>query len=629
MSYDKKYNEWKKNPEEFWKKKASSIHWYKTFEKVLYKDKKNNFIWFKGGKLNTCYNCLDRHVENGLAEKNAIIYDSPITKSKKFITYNQLLLEVSKLSSTLKSLGVAKGDRVVIYMPMIPEVIVSMLACARIGAIHSVVFGGFAAQELANRITDSSPTVIIAASCGLEPNKVINYKEILDQAILLSSHTPKNQIIFQRKQLSVSLNKPGDLDWKQLMLKTNKVFCKCVELDSEDPLYILYTSGTTGVPKGIVRTNGGHAVALHNSMSMTYDVKQCDTFWAASDVGWVVGHSYIVYAPLLLGCTTVLYEGKPIGTPDAGQFWRVISEHNVSTMFTAPTAIRAIKKVDPNGEEIKKYKFKKLKYLFLAGERADPETIKWSIDHLKIPVIDHWWQTETGWSIAGNFPEFGIFEIKYGSTGKAAPGYEVEVLDDSGKNLEPEKMGNLVIRMPLPPGCSCRIWNAPNRFFEAYLEKYRGYYNTSDAGVIDRNGYISVMSRTDDIINCSGHRISTGSIEEILTSHKEIAECAVVGLKDNLKGEVPIGLLVLNESPNKTKSQIINETIALVREKLGAVVAFKNAYVVESLPKTRSGKILRSTISKILNAESFKVPATIEDKETLKFINEIYSSFSS
>ena len=606
-------------------KKASLIDWHQPYDKVLSKED-NNFIWFKGGKLNTCYNCLDRHVKNGLAKKNAIIYDSPITETKKFITYEELLFEVSSLASSLKSLGVTKGDRVILYMPMIPEVVVAMLACARIGAIHSVVFGGFASQELANRITDSTPKVVIAASCGLEPNKVINYKKILDEAISLSSHTPNNQIIIQRQQLPISLNKKGDLDWNELMFNNSKTISECTVLDSEDPLYILYTSGTTGIPKGIVRTNGGHAVALHNSMKMTYDIKQSDIFWAASDVGWVVGHSYIVYAPLLLGCTTILYEGKPVGTPDAGQFWRVIAEHNVSTMFTAPTAIRAIKKIDPNGDEIKKYNLKNFKYLFLAGERADPETIKWSIDKLKVPVIDHWWQTETGWSIAGNFPEFGVFDIKYGSTGKPAPGFQVEVLDDNGNSLEVEEMGNLVIKLPLPPGCSSSIWNDSDRFYKAYLEKYKGYYNTSDAGVIDKEGYISVMSRTDDIINCAGHRISTGSIEEILTSHEEIAECAVVGFKDSLKGEVPLGLIVLNEKPNKPNDEIIKEAIILVRKKLGAVVAFKTAYIVNNLPKTRSGKILRATISKILNGEEYKTPATIEDKDALRFIKEIYES---
>ena len=548
-------------------------------------------------------------------------------KKKKFISYNQLLSDVSKLANILLSLGVSKGDRVILYMPMIPEVIVSMLACARIGAIHSVVFGGFASQELANRISDSTPKVILSASCGLEPNKIINYKDILNEAILLSFHTPKNQIIYQREELNVSLNKEGDLSWTELMSNQEEKSVDCVSLKSEDPLYILYTSGTTGIPKGIVRTNGGHAVALYNSMKMTYDIKKEDIFWAASDVGWVVGHSYIVYAPLLFGCTTVLYEGKPVGTPDAGQFWRVISEHNVSTMFTAPTAIRAIKKIDPQGKEIKKYKLNNFKYLFLAGERADPETIKWSIDNLNIPVIDHWWQTETGWSIAGNFPEFGIFDIKYGSTGKAAPGFQVEILDEEGNAVEKEKMGNLVIKLPLPPGCSSSIWNDPKRFFEAYLKKYKGYYNTSDAGVIDKDGYISVMSRTDDIINCAGHRISTGSIEEILTLHEDIAECAVVGLKDPLKGEVPLGLLVLNTNSIKSNSKIIEEVIELVRVKLGAVVSFRIAYVVENLPKTRSGKILRSTISKILNGENFNIPATIEDKTTLEYIKEIYNSF--
>ncbi len=629
MDYQKEYSFWKKNPELYWKKKASFIDWIKPYEKVLSQDIEGKYIWFKDGKLNTCFNCIDRHVDKGLGGKNAIIYDSPISKKKKFITYDQLLLDVSKLANILLSLGVTKGERVILYMPMIPEVIVSMLACARIGAIHSVVFGGFASQELANRITDSTPKVILSASCGLEPNKIVNYKDILDEAIFLSSHKPRNQIIYQRDELHVPLNKEGDLNWAEVMSNEKGKKNKCASLDSEDPLYILYTSGTTGIPKGIVRTNGGHAVALYNSMKMTYDIKGDDVFWAASDVGWVVGHSYIVYAPLLFGCTTVLYEGKPIGTPDAGQFWRVISEHNVSTMFTAPTAIRAIKKIDPQGKEIKKYKLNNFKYLFLAGERADPETIKWSIDHLKVPAIDHRWQTETGRSIAGNFPDFGIFDIKYGSTGKAAPGYQVEILDEEGNSLEKEKMGNLVIKLPLPPGCSSSIWNDPKRFFKAYLEKYKGYYNTSDAGVIDKDGYISVMSRTDDIINCAGHRISTGSIEEILTSHSEIAECAVVGLNDSLKGEVPLGLLVLNTNSSKSNSEIIEEVIILVREKLGAVISFKIAYIVENLPKTRSGKILRATISKILNGEKYNIPATIEDTNTLNFIKEIYNSFHS
>ncbi len=629
MSYDREYRVWKEDPELYWSKKASFIDWFKPYSKILSKEENGKSVWFKDGELNTCFNCLDRHINAGLGNKSAIIYDSPISNSKKILTYNQLLLDVSKLSNILISLGVNKGDRVILYMPMIPEVIVAMLACARIGAVHSVVFGGFAAQELSNRINDSKPVVILSASCGLEPNKVINYKKILDKAISISLHKPKNQIIYQREQLNVELDKRGDLDWIKLISNENNHVAECVSVNSDDPLYILYTSGTTGIPKGIVRTNGGHAVALYNSMIMTYDVKKDDIFWAASDVGWVVGHSYIVYAPLLYGCTTVLYEGKPVGTPDAGQFWRVISEYSVSTMFTAPTAIRAIKKMDPLGKFIKKYNLNNFKYLFLAGERADPETIRWSIDNLKVPVIDHWWQTETGWSIAGNFPEFGIFDIKYGSTGKAAPGFEVEVIDDNGNLLEPEKMGNLAIKLPLPPGCSSSIWNDSKRFSEAYLLKYKGYYDTSDAGIIDKDGYISVMSRTDDIINCAGHRISTGSIEEILTSHMEIAECAVVGLKEPIKGEVPIGLLVLNQNSNKSNSKIIEEVKNLVREKLGAVVSFKIAFIVENLPKTRSGKILRSTISKILNGEKYTTPATIEDINTLEFIKDIHNSIKS
>ena len=455
----------------------------------------------------------------------------------------------------------------------------------------------------------------------MEPNKIINYKEILDKAIAISIHKPLKQVIYQRKKYQCLLNMPGDVSWTNFIDEEKNI--DCLPVDSNDPLYILHTSGTTGTPKGIVRTNGGHAVALFNSMKMTYDITENDVFWAASDVGWVVGHSYIVYAPLLIGCSTVLYEGKPVGTPDAGQFWRVISEYNVSTMFTAPTAIRAIKKEDPKGAELKKYDLTNLKYIFLAGERADPESIKWTMDMIKKPVIDHWWQTETGWSIAGNFPEYGLFDILYGSTGKPAPGYSVVVLNDEGKEVPRDTMGNLAIKLPLPPGCSSDIWNDKNRFYSAYLKKYNGYYNTSDAGVIDKNGYISVMSRTDDIINCAGHRLSTGSIEEILTSHIDIAECAVVGLKDNLKGEVPIGLVVLNNFYTKSEEEIIKDTVYLVREKLGPVASYKKTFIIQGLPKTRSGKILRSTIAKILNKEKYNVPPTIEDKNTLNYLNNI------
>jgi propionyl-CoA synthetase len=623
MSYQKNYLAWAKDPTSFWDTKSKKLSWITPFKKVLHIHE-NKYQWFYKGKINTCYNCLDRHIENGRGHKTAIIYDSPVTETKKKISYNDLLSKVSSLAFSLDKLGVKKGDRVILYMPMIPEVIISMLACARIGAIHSVVFGGFAAKELASRITDVTPKAIISASCGIEPNKIINYKEILDEALTLSPHKPLKQIIYQRNQYLCELNNTNDISWNEFIVSSASI--DCVPVDSNDPLYILHTSGTTGIPKGIVRTNGGHAVSLLNSMKMTYDIAEDDVFWAASDVGWVVGHSYIVYAPLLLGCSTVLYEGKPVGTPDSGQFWRVISEYNVKTMFTAPTAIRAIKKEDAKGEEIKKYNLSKLKYIFLAGERADPESIKWTMEKTKKPVIDHWWQTETGWSIAGNFPQYGLFEILHGSTGKAAPGYNVTVLDDNGKELKSDMMGNLAIKLPLPPGCSSEIWNDENRFYEAYLKKYPGFYNTSDAGIINKDGYISVMSRTDDIINCAGHRISTGSIEEILTKHSDVAECAVIGLKDALKGEVPIGLIVLNNSCIKPHNQIIDETIALVRNKLGAVASYKKSLIVQLLPKTRSGKILRSTIAKILNKEDYKIPATIEDLNALKIVSSLKNS---
>ena len=607
MDYNNRYLDWKINPEKYWKECASNIDWFKEWDTVLEKKSDSSYKWFSGGELNTCYNCLDRHIKKGLKEKISIIYDSPITGVKQFISYESLYKKVNEFAAGLIDLGVAKGDRVIIYLPMIPQVVIAMLGCARIGAIHSVVFGGFASKELANRIEDAKPKLIISSSCGIEPNKIINYKMIIDEALAISSHKPLNQVFYQRKQLICNLDKPGDMDWQDFIQKEKIV--NCVSVKSNDPLYILYTSGTTGIPKGIVRTNGGHAVALYNSMLMTYGVKESSVFWAASDVGWVVGHSYIVYAPLLLGCSTVLYEGKPVGTPDAGQFWRVIEDYNVSCMFTAPTALRAIKKEDPSGKEIKKYNLKSLNSVFLAGERADPESIKWAMEKLNVPVIDHWWQTETGWSIAGNFFKFGLFPIKYGSTGKAAPGFEVKTLNDEGNILENEKMGNLVIKLPLPPGCSDTIWNDDKRFFQAYLKRFKGYYDTSDAGIIDKDNYISVMSRTDDIINCAGHRLSTGAIEEILTSHKDVAECAVVGIRDKIKGEVPLGLLVINDDNANDSETIIKETISLVREKLGPVASYKKSFIVENLPTTRSGKILRSTISKILREEGRYVSA--------------------
>ena len=623
MNYEEFYLNWKSDPEKFWQEKAESLVWFKKWEKVLKKVDSFSYEWFSGGKINTCYNCVDRHVNEGKGNKTALIYDSPVTSKKDSFTYNTVLKKVSSLAASLNKAGVKKGDRVIIYMPMIPEVIFSMLACSRIGAIHSVVFGGFSSNELANRIDDAKPKIILSASCGIEPNRIVNYKKILDNSIELSSHKPNAQVIYQREEFTCEMNRKGDIEWSSFVDIDAKV--DCLSLNSSDPLYILYTSGTTGTPKGLVRSNGGHAVALYNSMKMTYGMSSNNVYWAASDVGWVVGHSYIVYAPLLLGCTTVLYEGKPVGTPDAGQFWRVISEYKVNCMFTAPTAIRAIKKEDPQGKEIKKYDLKHLKSIYLAGERADPESIKWTTNLIGKPVIDHWWQTETGWSIAGNFHALGLFQIKPGSTGKPAPGFDVVVLDDNGKELDKDTMGNLAIKLPLPPGCSNSIWNSKNRFYEAYLSRFEGFYDTSDAGIIDSEGYISVMSRTDDIINCAGHRLSTGSIEEILTSHKDVAECAVVGIKDYIKGEVPLGLLVLNSEYKGSEENILDDTIQLVRDELGPVASYKKSYVVSLLPKTRSGKILRATIAKILNGDKYETPPTIEDETALSEIKKIYA----
>ena len=623
MSYEKYYLDWKSNQEKYWEDKAKDIHWFKKWDQVLKKKDDGSFSWFENGQLNTCFNCIDRHVIGGNGKETALIYDSTVTGKKQRFTYEELLSNVSSLASSLHKAGVRKGDRIIIYMPMIPQVVFSMLACARIGAIHSVVFGGFSSNELANRIDDAKPKIILSASCGIEIDRIINYKEILDNSISLAQHLPEAQIILQREEFICDMKNAGDIEWSSFVEPNLKI--ECVSVESNDPLYILYTSGTTGIPKGIVRTNGGHAVALLNSMKMTYGMSSKSVYWAASDVGWVVGHSYIVYAPLLIGCTTVLYEGKPVGTPDAGQFWRIISDYGVNCMFTAPTAIRAIKKVDPYGNEIKKYNLSSLKSIFLAGERADPESIKWTSKMVRRPVIDHLWQTETGWSIAGNFISLDLFPIKAGSTGKPAPGFDVVVLDDNGKVLDTEKMGNLAIRMPLPPGCSSSIWNDNKRFYNAYLKRFKGFYDTSDAGIIDKEGYISVMSRTDDIINCAGHRISTGSIEEILTTHEDVAECAVVGIKDNIKGEVPLGLLVLNNKSISTEKVITEQTISLVRKKLGPVASYKKSFIVTTLPKTRSGKILRSTISKILNGFKYDIPATIEDADALTIIEKIKS----
>ena len=621
MSYEAEYNQWKKKPLDYWETKSNEIIWNKKWKCVLQQDDENSWTWFPDGEMNTCYNCLDFHINNGNGNKIALIYDSPVTNQKKKFSYNDLLQKTAKIAGALKNKGVSKGDRVIIYMPMIPEAVASMLACARIGAIHVVVFGGFAPNELATRINDSKPKVIIAGSCGIEPGKIIEYKPMLDKAIELADHKIDCCFIHQRDIKKADLIEGRDYDLEILMQKSEPA--SPVSVKSQDPLYILYTSGTTGDPKGMVRENGGHAVALKNSMSMIYGINSDDTFWAASDIGWVVGHSYIVYGPLLKGCTTVLFEGKPVGNPDAGAFWRVISEHNVSVMFTAPTALRAIKREDPEGKHIKKYDLNNFKMQFLAGERADPATIEWAKKHLNVPIIDHWWQTETGWAIAGNFSGLGIFDIRPGSTGKPSPGFDVCCLDEKG-NIKPfDEIGSLAIKLPLPPSCSSTLWQDKKRYNISYLNEFKGWYSSADAGYIDKDGYIWVMSRTDDIINCAGHRLSTGAMEEVLSKHNNIAECAVVGISDELKGQVPMGFIVLNSDSYSSGEIIIKETINMIREEIGPVASFKKVKIVKRLPKTRSGKILRSTIAAIVDNRPYKMPATIDDPIILNEIKEV------
>ncbi len=615
MSYSNNYEYWKSNPKSFWEEKANDIHWTKKSNKILDSSNYPFWSWFPEGELNTCYNCLDIHIENGNGNRNALIYDSPVTDTKITYTYTELLNKTEKIAGALQNHGVKKGDRVLIYMPMIPEAVASMLACARLGAIHVVVFGGFAPNELSTRINDSKPKIIIAGSCGIEPGKIVEYKPMLDKAIELAKYKVKTCFIFQRSMCEAKLIDGRDFNLQDLINNSKSV--RPVSVKSNDPLYILYTSGTTGDPKGMVRENGGHAVALKNSMNMVYGLKPGEVFWAASDIGWVVGHSYIVYAPLLNGCTSILYEGKPTGTPDAGAFWRVISEHNVTVMFTAPTALRAIKRDDPNGEEIKKYNLKNFRMQFLAGERADPTTIEWAEKHLNVPVIDHWWQTETGWAIAGNFAGLGLFNIKPGSTGKASPGFNVQCLDEYGKVKPAGEIGSLAIKLPLPPSCSSTLWQDKERYKRAYLDDFDGWYSSADAGYIDKDGYIWVMSRTDDIINCAGHRLSTGAMEEVLSKHENIAECAVVGIDDELKGQIPIGFIIINSGTIKPSKVIVDETIKMVRNEIGPVASFKKVIVVDRLPKTRSGKILRSTISAIVDKKPYKIPATIDDETIL------------
>ncbi|MFW5937224.1 MAG: propionyl-CoA synthetase, partial [Desulfosalsimonas sp.] len=602
--------------ETFWAKAAQDCHWFQKWDRVLDDSAKPFYRWFTGAKINTCYNALDYHVDDrGRGGRTALIYDSPVTRTIKKYTYAELRDIVARFAGALADLGVTKGDRVIIYMPMIPEALVSMLACARIGAIHSVVFGGFAARELATRIDDARPRVIVSASCGIEGQRVIPYKPLLDEAIRLSTSRPESCIIFQRPQENAALLPDRDVDWDAAMQRAAPA--DCVPVAATDPLYILYTSGTTGQPKGVVRDNGGHAVALKWSMKAIYDIDEDDVWWAASDVGWVVGHSYIVYAPLLKGCTTVLFEGKPVGTPDAGVFWRVISEHKVKCMFTAPTAYRAIRREDPQARLLQEYDMSGFRILFLAGERSDPATIQWSEKHLDVPVIDHWWQTETGWAIAANCMGLHRFPVKYGSPTKAVPGWDVRVLDPANAELPPGEIGALSVRLPLPPGSLPTLWENDQRFVEAYLSEYPGYYKTADAGMIDADGYIYVMSRTDDIINVAGHRLSTGAMEEVLAAHPEVAEAAVLGVHDALKGQVPVGFVVLNAGVSRNSEDILEELVAMIRDQIGPVAAFKKATIVKRLPKTRSGKILRGTIQKIADNREFKAPATIDDPAIL------------
>ena len=619
-SYKEIYQRASENPQEFWAQAAEDLIWQKKWQKVL-DDKNSPFnTWFAGGKINTCYNALDRHVEAGSSDRVALIYDSPLAATKEKITYLELRDRVAAFSGVLKKYGVEYGDRVVIYMPMIPETVVAMLACSRIGAIHSVVFGGFASNELAKRIDDAKPKLIVSASCGLEPGKVIEYKPLLDGAIRLSKNKPDFCIIFQRVMHQAELNEKRDIDWHDAHNKVTPA--DCVEVEATDPVYILYTSGTTGVPKGVVRPTAGHLVSLKWSMKNIYGVDPGEVYWAASDVGWVVGHSYIVYAPLFHGCTTVLYEGKPVGTPDAGAFWRVISEHQVACMFTAPTAIRAIKKEDPDGKLIREFKLDCLKSQFLAGERCDPDTLEWTEKMLKVPVVDHWWQTETGWPIASNCLGIELLDIKPGSPTCAVPGWKIDVLDESCKPVPPGEIGAISLKLPLPPGSLPTLWQNDKRFVDSYLTKYPGYYETGDAGIIDQDGYLHVLSRTDDIINVAGHRLSTGGMEQVLAEHQDVAECAVLGVSDQLKGQVPLGLLVLKDGVNTEHKQIIEDVIRMVRAEIGPVAAFKVAVIVKRLPKTRSGKILRGIIQKIADSADYDIPATIDDPLILMEIKE-------
>jgi propionyl-CoA synthetase len=608
------------DPEAFWAEAAGAIDWDEPWQRVLDDSRTPFYRWFSGGRMNTCHNALDRHVDGGRADQPALVYDSPVTDTIRTFSYRELRDEVARFAGALAAQGVEHGDRVIVYMPMVPEAVIAMLACARIGAIHSVVFGGFAANELATRIEDAKPKVIVSASCGIEPGRLVEYKPLLDAAIAAVDSKPARCIVLQRPMLEAPLDPRRDVEWNDALAGAAPV--PCVPLAATDPLYIIYTSGTTGQPKGIVRDNGGHAVALAWSMKNIYDVDPGEVYWAASDIGWTVGHSYTVYGPLLHGCTTILYEGKPVGTPDAGAFWRVCEQHGVCTLFTAPTAFRAIRQQDPDGEHIGRYDLSRLRALFLAGERCDPETLKWAEAQLRIPVIDHYWQTETGWPVVANCIGIERLPVVAGSPTKPVPGWDLRVVDDGGNERPRGEIGPIVVRLPLPPGSSPTLWNADNRFRETYLSRFPGCYQTADAGYVDENDYVFVMARTDDIINVAGHRLSTGAIEEVLAAHPDVAECAVIGVGDELKGQIPIGLLVLKAGVERPHEEIATETVQLVRERIGPVAVFKQAVVVERLPKTRSGKILRGTMRRIADGEEYTTPATIDDPAILAEITD-------
>jgi propionyl-CoA synthetase len=623
MGYEQVYRSSLEDREDFWREQARDVPWYEFPSTILDRDDNGAWRWFRGGKLNTCFAALDHHVAEGRGDQAALIYDSPAAGACRSYSYADLLDWTSRVAGGLRDLGVGRGDRVVIYMPMVPETVVAMLACARLGAIHSVVFGGFAPPELASRIDDAEPKVVLSASCGIEFDRVIPYKPLLDEAMRLAVHRPQRCVILQREQAQADLDPSRDLDWQTWEAAAKAA--DCVPVDATDPLYILYTSGTTGKPKGIVRDNGGHAVALKYSMNAIYGVEAGDVYWAASDVGWVVGHSYIVYGPLLKGCTSILYEGKPVRTPDAGAFWRVIAEHRVKTFFTAPTAFRAIKKEDPDCELKQRYDLSSLQYQFVAGERLDPPTYHWLEEHLGVPVIDHWWQTETGWSICTNMAGIELLETKSGSPTKPAPGYDLRILDESGREMGPNEEGAIVVKAPLPPSCFPTVWRDHDRYESGYWSQFPGFYLTGDGGYLDDDGYLYVMGRTDDVINVAGHRLSTGQIEEVVADHPAVAECAVIGVHDEDKGQVPIGLMLLKDGANIDPSDLQSELVQMVRDSVGAIANFKRAVVVSRLPKTRSGKILRQVMRKMVDGEHYAMPSTIDDPAILEELDATLS----